>query len=37
LLEQRDALLQEPGFRAELDAFFEGLHDTRSAEPVEFP
>jgi hypothetical protein len=33
----RDALLQEPGFRAELDALFEGLHDTRSAEPVDFP
>jgi toluene monooxygenase electron transfer component len=37
LLELRDALLQEPGFRAELDAFFEGLHDTRPAEPVDFP
>jgi antitoxin VapB len=37
LLELRDALLQEPGFRAELDALFEGLHDTRPAEPVDFP
>ena len=37
LLELRDALLQEPGFPAELDAFFEGLHDTRPAEPVDFP
>jgi len=37
LLELRDALLQEPGFQAELDAFFEGLHDTRPAEPVDFP
>jgi antitoxin VapB len=37
LLELRDALLQEPGFQAELDAFFEGLHDRRPAEPVDFP
>jgi len=37
LLDLRDALLQEPGFRAELDAFCEGLHDTRPAEPVDFP
>ncbi|MFM7392874.1 MAG: antitoxin [Cyanobium sp.] len=37
LLELRDALPQEPGFQAELDAFFEGLHDTRPAEPVDFP
>ena len=37
LLELRDALLQEPGFPAELDAFLEGLHDTRPAEPVDFP
>jgi antitoxin VapB len=37
LLERRDAFLQKPGFRAELDAFFEGLHDTRPAEPVVFP
>jgi antitoxin VapB len=37
LLERRDALLQEPGFRAELDAFFEGLHDTSPPEPVDFP
>ena len=37
LLELRDALLQEPGFRAELAAFFEGLRDTRPAEPVDFP
>jgi antitoxin VapB len=37
LLELRDALLQAPGFRAELDALFEGLHDTRPAEPVDFP
>jgi len=37
LLERRDALLEEPGFRAELDALFEGLHDTNPAEPVEFP
>jgi antitoxin VapB len=36
LLEQRDALLQEPGFEAELEAFFEGLCDTRPSEPVEF-
>ena len=36
-LELRDALLQEPGFREELDAFFEGLHDTRPPEPVDFP
>jgi len=25
---RRDALPQEPGFREELDAFFEGLRDT---------
>lgn len=37
LLELRDALLQEPGFRAELDAFFEGLHDTSPAESMDFP
>ena len=37
LLERRDALLQEPGFRAELDALFEGMCDTRPAEPVDFP
>ena len=37
LLELRDALLQEPGFRAELDAFFEGMHDTSPPEPVDFP
>ena len=37
LLDQRDALLQEPGFQAELEALFEGLRDTRPAEPVEFP
>ena len=37
LLERRDALLQEPGFRAELDAFFEELHDTSPPEPVDFP
>jgi len=37
LLELRDALLQEPGFREELDAFFEGLHDTSPPEPVDFP
>ena len=36
-LELRDALLQEPGFREELDAFFEGLHDTSLPEPVDFP
>lgn len=36
-LELRDTLLQEPGFRAELDGFFEGLHDTRPAEHVDFP
>ena len=36
-LELRDALLQEPGFREELDAFFEGLHDTSAPEPVDFP
>lgn len=37
LLELRDALLQEPGFREELDAFFEGLHDTSLPRPVDFP
>ena len=37
LLELRDALLEEPGFRAELDALFEGLHDASPAEPVDFP
>lgn len=37
LLELRDSLLQEPGFQNELDALFEGLHDARPAEPVEFP
>ena len=37
LLDQRDALLQDPGFQAELASFFEGLRDTRPAEPVEFP
>jgi antitoxin VapB len=37
LLELRDALLQEPGFKQELDAFFEGLHDSRPAEPVDVP
>jgi len=37
LLELRDALLQEPGFREEIDAFFEGLHDTTPPEPVDFP
>jgi antitoxin VapB len=37
LLQLRDALLQEPGFREELDAFFEGLHDTSPVEPVDFP
>jgi antitoxin VapB len=37
LLELRDALLQEPGFREELDAFFEGLHDTSPPEPMDFP
>ena len=37
LLELRDALLQEPGFREELDAFFEGLHDTSPVYPVDFP
>jgi antitoxin VapB len=37
LLDQRDALLQEPGFQTELAALFEGLRDTRPAEPVEFP
>jgi antitoxin VapB len=37
LLELRDALLQEPGFREELDAFFEGLHDTSPVDPVDFP
>ena len=36
-LELRDALLHEPGFREELDAFFEGLHDTSPPEPVDFP
>ena len=37
LLELRDALLREPGFREELDAFFEGLHDNSAAQPVDFP
>ncbi|MEB3361002.1 MAG: AbrB/MazE/SpoVT family DNA-binding domain-containing protein [Synechococcaceae cyanobacterium] len=37
LLELRDALLREPGFREELDAFFEGLHDTSPADPVDVP
>jgi antitoxin VapB len=37
LLELRDALLQEPGFREELEAFFEGLHATSPPEPVDFP
>ena len=37
LLELRDGLLQEPGFREEIDGFFEGLHDTRPPEPVDFP
>jgi antitoxin VapB len=37
LLKLRDMLLQEPGYNEELDAFFEGLHDTRPAEPVDFP
>jgi antitoxin VapB len=37
LLQRRNALLQEPGFRAELDALFEGVHDARPAEPVAFP
>ena len=36
LLNLRDMLLQEPGFNEELDAFFEGLHDTRPAETVDF-
>lgn len=36
-LELRDALLQRPGFREELDAFFEGLHGTSLPEPVDFP
>jgi antitoxin VapB len=35
LLELRDSLLQEPGFREELDAFFEGLHDTSLVQPVD--
>lgn len=33
----RDAALRDPDTRAELDAFFEGLRDTRPAEPVEWP
>jgi antitoxin VapB len=37
LLELRDALLQEPGFEAELEAFCEGLHVTSAAEAVDFP
>ena len=37
LLEQRNALLQEPGFQAELDGLFKGLHDTRCADAVDFP
>ncbi len=37
LLELRDALLREPGFRDELDALCEGLHDSRPAEPVDVP
>jgi antitoxin VapB len=37
LLERRDALLEDPGFQAEMAAFLEGLRDTRAAEPVAFP
>ncbi|MEB3165709.1 MAG: AbrB/MazE/SpoVT family DNA-binding domain-containing protein [Cyanobacteriota bacterium] len=35
LLQLRDALLQEPGFRQKLDFLFEGLHDTRPVEAVD--
>jgi antitoxin VapB len=37
LLELRDVLLQETGFRQELDVFFEGLLNTRPPESVDFP
>jgi antitoxin VapB len=37
LLERRDALLEDPGFQAEMAAFLEGLRDTRTPEPVAFP
>jgi antitoxin VapB len=37
LLKLRDALLQEPGFKQELAAFFEGLNDTCPAEAVDVP
>ena len=34
LLALRDAALRDTDTRAELDAFCEGLHDTRPAEPL---
>jgi hypothetical protein len=34
--ESRDALAQQPGCRAELDTFFEGLLATTPAEPEDF-
>jgi hypothetical protein len=37
LLALRDAALRDPDTRAELDAFCEGLRDTRPAEPVAWP
>ena len=37
VLELRDALLQEPGLREELDGLFEGLHHTSHPEPVDVP
>lgn len=37
LLALRDAALRDPDTRAELDAFCEGWHDTRPAEPVAWP
>ncbi len=33
----RDSALRDPDTRAELEAFCEGLHDTRPAEPVAWP
>jgi hypothetical protein len=35
-LEQRDAVLGEPGMQAEIDDFREGLRDIRPPEPVDW-